>query len=86
MRNIFLWLVASVNQDICDNHQFPALKTKLDFANWLNGSGIVLYKVIETGSEKKMCHIGPSLIQFFFPSTYLTIKSIQFKVRPFKVP
>ena len=69
MRNIFLWLVASVNQDICDNHQFPALKTKLDFANWLNGSGIVLYKVIETGSEKKNVPYWTQPDPFFFPFT-----------------
>ena len=60
MRNIFLWLVASVNQDICDNHQFPALKTKLDFANWLNGSSIVLYKVIETDPKKNCAILNPA--------------------------
>ena len=76
MRNIFLWLVASVNQDICDNHQFPALKTKLDFANWLNGSGIVLYKVIETDPKKKLCHIGHSLIQVSFHLPYNKIYTV----------
>ena len=77
MRNIFLWLVASVNQDICDNHQFPALKTKLDFANWLNGSGIVLYKVIEANPKKKIVsYWTPALIQVSFHLPYNKIYTV----------